>query len=575
MKKSIFIFILLQLCLIACKSEQNVALINISSNEPDYLKARRQVISTVLSAAQPVIELAFEGKAIEKANAQKIALSDARVQRVFRDEKTKKPLLNEVFGVYAVRPTDLPPNAQMACTTGNCYRVELYNYALNLTTIVLVNNSTKRAETVNYFPQQQPDLPPHLAQLALLIAADSPEVQAEYGAKPDTARGLMAATKTALNRSRCERSLHLCVAPTFVKNDKALWAIVDLTTLKTIGVRWTNVGTTGNRTSERKLQNEKIMSCCCDKEMSLERDKWQMQYSLTRSDGLRVSQIRYQNMPVVNDLKMVDWHVSYSNTDGFGYSDAIGCPEFSQAAVVAIDEPHILPLIDNDNETDTVGFVIEQTYSSEGWPTPCNYNYLQRFEFYRDGSFRPVIASLGRGCGNNGTYRPVTRIAWAGSESSFFEWKNTQWQQWQQEQWTQQTELSSLTPENYWGKIVDKNDRGFYMVANNGQLDEYSRGDQAYLYVTKHKPNGGEGDTDLPTIGPCCNTDYKQGPEKFIEPQPDPITNTELVLWYVAQLKNDDTPGKEYCWAESVLENGVYVAKTFPCYSGAMFVPIK
>jgi hypothetical protein len=112
------------------------------------------------------------------------------------------------------------------------------------------------------------------------------------------------------------------------------------------------------------------------------------------------------------------------------------------------------------------------------------------------------------------------------------------------------------------------------MVANNGQLDSLSRGDHAYLYVTKHHPNKDEGDGNLPTIGPCCNTDYQQGPEKFIDPNPEPILNTELVLWYVSQLKNDDTPGKQYCWAESVVENGVYVAKTYPCYSGPMFVPI-
>jgi hypothetical protein len=570
MEKKLLSFLLLLLCIIACKSEQAmVAMPN--TNEPAYIKIRRQAIAAALASPQPVIGLSLASHETAKATAQKIALADAKMQSVFFDGKTKAPLLNEVFGIYPVRPTDLPPNSNL-CSNGACYRVEIYNFALNLTTIVLVNTSTNRVEMLNHFPQQQPDIPPHLAQLALQIAADSPEVQSEYGAKPDTASGLMPATKTALNRSRCERSLHLCVAPTFVKNDRALWAIVDLTALKTVGVRWTNVGTTGERASERKMQNEKIMSCCCDKEMSVTRDGWQMQYSLTRSDGLRVSQIRYQNTPIINDIKMVDWHVSYSTTDGFGYSDAIGCPEFSEAAVVAINEPQVLPLVEG---SDTIGFVIEQTYSSEGWPTPCNYNYLQRFEFHKNGSFRPIIASLGRGCGNNGTYRPVTRIAWAGTENSFFEWKNTEWQQWQQEKWTQQTDLTTLTPEKYWAKIANKNNNGFYVVANQGQLDQYSRGDQAYLYVTKRQPNKDEGDGDLPTIGPCCNTDYKQGPEKFIEPQPDPISNTELVLWYVAQLKNDDTKGKEYCWAESVIENGIYVARTFPCYSGAMFVPIK
>lgn len=569
MKTNFLILALLQLLLIACKPEQ--AAIASNNNEPAYLKARKQAIADALAAPQPVILLPLNPNETTKANVQKIALADKKVQQSFRDPKTNAPLLNEVFGIFALRPSDLPPNTTI-CTDGNCYRIELYNYALNMATIAIVNATSNSVLTVNYYPQQQPDLPPHLAQLALSIAADSPEVQEAYGSKPDTTLGLMPATKTALNRSRCERSQHLCVAPTFVKNDKALWAIVDLTALKLVGVRWTNVGTTGERTSERKMQNEKIMSCFCDKETQLTRDGWQMQYSLTRSDGLRVSQIRYHNTPVINNVKMVDWHVSYSTTDGFGYSDAIGCPEFSEAAVVAIDAPKVMPLLDN---TDTVGFAIEQTYSSEGWPTPCNYNYLQRFEFYKNGNFRPIIASLGRGCGNNGTYRPVTRIAWAGTNNSFFEWNNAKWQNWQQEKWTQQTELTTLTPENYWAKISNANNQGFYLMANNGQLDQYSRGDQAFLYVTKHHPNKDEGDGDLPTIGPCCNTDYQQGPEKFIDPTPEPILDTELVTWYVAQLKNDDTPGKEYCWAELVVENGIYVAKTYPCYSGPMFVPIQ
>ena len=42
----------------------------------------------------------------------------------------------------------------------------------------------------------------------------------------------------------------------------------------------------------------------------------------------------------------MDWHVSYSKIDGFGYSDAVGCPEFSQAAVVAVSDPKVSEIID-------------------------------------------------------------------------------------------------------------------------------------------------------------------------------------------------------------------------------------
>jgi len=109
----------------------------------------------------------------------------------------------------------------------------------------------------------------------------------------------------------------------------------------------------------------------------------------------------------------------------------------------------------------------------------------------------------------------------------------------------------------------------------NGQFSDAGRGDNAYVYVTRFHADRDEGEADLNTIGPCCNNDYKQGPEKFIEPVPENISGTQLVIWYVAQMKNDDTPGRQYCWAEAYLENGVYKTRTYPCFSGPMFVPVK
>ena len=42
----------------------------------------------------------------------------------------------------------------------------------------------------------------------------------------------------------------------------------------------------------------------------------------------------------------------------------------------------------------------------------------------------------------------------------------------------------------------------------------------------------------------------------------------------VSRPENDNTPGKEYCWADVVLENGIYNRRAYPCYSGPYFVPI-
>ena len=535
--------------------------------ETEALKNRRAAIANIVLQATPVLR--FEGTP-QQNEAQQIALSDTKFAQYLSEPTKKTAFLNEIFGVYAARPSDIGQLPD--CKDGTCYRVEMYNYGLNLASLAIVQLSSKKVLQASMYPSVQPDIPPNLKEIALQIAANSPEVIAALGFKPDATLFLMPETKTALNRSHCERSRHLCVAPTFVKGEKALWAIVDLTDLKLVGIRWTNVGTPQLAPTERRIQNEYMTECFCKKMNSIERQDWKMNYVLTSTDGLRISEVEYKGKLVINNAKLVDWHVSYSNTDGFGYSDAVGCPYFSGAAVVAVEAPKIKELIDNEQ---VVGFVLEQSYYSEGWPTACNYNYMQRYEFYNDGRFRVVAGSLGRGCGNNGTYRPVTRIAFAG-ENSFAEWNGSTWQPWSKEQWRLQTATTNLTPnEGFQYKIKDNKGTGFAIQANTGQMHDGGRGDNAYVFVTKNKPDADEGESDLITIGPCCNTDYHQGPEQFIEPQADNIENTSLVVWYVAQLKNDDRVGQQYCWAESFLENGVFKTKTYPCFSGAMFVPLK
>ena len=218
---------------------------------------------------------------------------------------------------------------------------------------------------------------------------------------------------------------------------------------------------------------------------------------------------------------------------------------------------------------------MEQVFRSELWPEPCNYNYRQRYEFYKDGSFRVAAASIGRGCGNDGTYRPVFRIAFANEQNNFAEWNGNDWQPWVTEKWQLQAANTVYTPQNYEYKITNNAGSGYFVEPGKGQFNDAGRGDNAYVYVTQNKPLVDEGEADLITIGPCCNTDYKQGPEKFMLPTADNIEQKKLVLWYVAQLKNDNTKGNEYCWAESVLQNGLYVTKAYPCFAGPKFIPFN
>jgi hypothetical protein len=457
----------------------------------------------------------------------------------------------------------------------DCFKVEMYNYTLNLTSIGIVDIKQNKLVSFATLEQTQPEIPQYLKSIAIKIAINSPEVQSAYGIKPEEKDALMASTKTALNRTRCERSRHLCVAPTFTKEGKALWAIVDLTEYKLVGVRWTNTGTTGpvSPITERKLQDDKITACFCEKETALDKDGWKMNYMLTSSDGLRIAQVSFNGKPILQSAKLVDWHVSYSGTDGFGYSDAVGCPYFSQAAVIAFEPPKVMQI--KDDAGVFIGFALEQVFKSELWPTPCNYNYRQRFEFYKDGRFRVAAASIGRGCGNDGTYRPVFRIAFAEEQNNFAEWNGSGWNPWQSEKWQLQQATTNYTAKGYQYQFTNNSGAGYFVQPGSGKFGDGGRGDNAYAYITQNKPTVEEGEADLITIGPCCNTDYKQGPDKFIGTTPDNIQNKKLVFWYVAQLKNDDSKGREYCWAESVLENGIYVTKPYPCFAGPMFVPIK
>ena len=569
--KNILFFIFLALFLTACgkvaeteipATEAGLLTARLRNEKDELIAERLEKIAATLKLSPPVLTLDAADE--NQKAAQDLAVKDARFTNETKDAQTNEPLFNEVFGVYPLRQSDFtPPTAQ--CANGRCYRVEMYNFALNTTTNAVVDVNVKQVVAVTRIPNTQPDIPPQLTELAAHIANNSDEVKSSLGGTAENP--LMTNTKTALNRTKCERSKHLCVAPTYVSGEKALWAIVDLTDLTLVGVRWTQVGSTGKAVTEKSLQNEVLTRKYCETNNALEKSGWKLNYMLTSSDGLKISDVSFQGKPVLRSAKLVDWHVSYSKTEGFGYSDAVGCPYFSQAAVVAAIEPKVSEIPN--------GFSLVQKYYSEGYPTPCNYSYEQRFDFYADGRFRIVAGSLGRGCGNDGTYRPVTRIAFAGERNNFAEFTGTDWKSWQTEAWQLQKSDTPLTKENYQYRIADESGSGFYLEANRGQFGDNGRGDNAFVYVTKNAPDRDEGESDLVTIGPCCNLDYHQGPEKFIEPAPEPIANSSLVLWYVAQLKNDDEKGKEYCWAESVVENGVYKVIEHPCYSGAMFVPVS
>ena len=544
-------------------------------NDP-LLKERVEKIRASLKQEPPILKLE-ENLDGDQKTAQELALKDQRFLSEIRDEKTKEPLFNEIFGVYPLRESDMA-GPSTVCKSSKCYRVEMYNFAKNLTTNAVADLTNKKVIVVTRMPDVQPDIPDHLTKLAVHISSSAPDVVSALGKSPEANEALMANTKTSLSRTRCERSLHLCVAPTYIKDDKALWAIVDLTDLALVGTRWTQVGNVAPANkgdwaiSEKALQNEMLTKRLCEAASRLDKNGWSFDYILTSSDGMRISDVKFNGKLLIKDAKLVDWHVSYSRADNFGYSDAVGCPVFSQAAVVAVQGPQMNAIeVDGKN----TGFEFRQDFWSEGYPTPCNYYYTQAFKFFNDGSFRFAVASQGRGCGNDGTYRPVLRVSLADELNNFSEWNGTDWQPWTNEQWKLQDDNTAYTKEGFEYRVNDAGGKGFYLEPGRGQFGDGGRGDNAFLYVTRRHPDEDEGDSDMSTIGPCCNTDYHQGPEKFIEPNAESISNAPLVLWYVPQLKNDDRPGQKYCWAESELVDGIYRVKQYPCYAGPMLRPLN
>lgn len=521
------------------------------------LTARRAAILQAL-AADGVLRLPETGLSAAAQRAVTLALAHAEFMADLRGPQGEV-LLGEVFAAYPLRPSE-QRSVLEACAGRPCWRVEKYNYARNLATVAFVAlDGEGTVLGMQAMTHAAPDVPPHLAELASEIARHAPEVRAALGYAPEAADALMAATRTSLNRSRCERSGHLCVAPTFVVEERALWAIVDLTDLRLVGVRWTDVGAhVAGGWTEKSLQNEVMLRDYCDRSHRVERDGWTLDYTLTTSDGLKISDVRYHGRRVLHDAKLVDWHVNYSQADGFGYSDAVGCPAYSQAAVVAVQPPTVEAMTQGE------GFVLAQGYWSDGWPSPCNYNYQQRYEFHANGDFRVVVASLGRGCGDDGTYRPVTRIAFA-EAMPVHQLRDGVWQPMTEEGWLQQS-AATLSTEGALLKVGD-----WTLEPSVGQFGDGGRGDDAYVYLTRGVPGRDEGEGDLLTIGPCCNTDHRQGPERWIDEPPESLAGAPPVLWYVAQLKNDGRPGQEYCWADTVVQDGDFVQRTWPCPSGPLF----
>ncbi|NNJ13236.1 hypothetical protein EKD04_023200, partial [Chloroflexales bacterium ZM16-3] len=277
----------------------------------------------------------------------------------------------------------------------------------------------------------------------------------------------------------------------------------------------------------------------CDTPQTLDRDGWRASYLLTSSDGLELRDVSYQGRPLLASVKMVDWHVGYAaGSDGqrVGFSDTVGCPVFSSAAII----PYSLPTITDEAGG---GFQLKMIFRSPNWPQACNYQYTFTATFAPDGTLTVLAGSDGRGCGVDGLYHPVLRIAPPPAAVGLLA----------------DGTVTPLTTEGAatWPSGAD---RGF--VAGDVRVTPVW-GDATLAYVYWSAAKEAEGQGDLPSIGTCCRLDIQQGPEVFVTP-PEPLVG-DSVFWYVPQIPNAE---RTRCWADMELKDGVLVPHIWPCASG-------
>ncbi|MCA9933639.1 MAG: PKD domain-containing protein [Ardenticatenaceae bacterium] len=484
----------------------------------------------------------------EQLLAQDLALSDARVQSYTVGSRS------EVFGVRSVGAQYAESSA--ACETAVCYQVELYNFDENAAVIAIVDTDAAEVLDVYYMPNTHPGINRRLADLATRIAINHPDVIEALGFRPTEVS--MAPVDGGLVDSAC--LTHLCVAPTFEVGERNLWAIVDLTDEKLLHVAWTEL--------QPNLPNGSVHYTApygCTTPGTVTRDGWDLAYEVTPTDGLRVYNASFNGVPALTSVKLVEWHAAYAD-NSWGFEDYTGCG--GGGGGFPISPYGETQIIDIQDGFDVIGFEVVQDFRMSNWGNNCNYRYEQHIQFYDDGRFRVVAGAFGRDCGGGGaTYRPVVRIDVAvngDDNDTLASWDGSNWVAESTEFWANQPHTFTVAP---W-RITDQTGEGYYIEPGVGQYDDGGLGDNAYFYAVAHHAN--EGDTDMPIIGDCCATggDYQQGPHLYLNDEP--LTDTNIVLWYVSQSNATSVAGNEYCWTVTGEPN----PETYPCFTGPMFVPI-
>jgi hypothetical protein len=148
-----------------------------------FVQARVNEIKTALANPRPIL-LCKDSLSKDQAIAQLIALNDSVFTRFLKDPVSKLPYRNEIFGVYPARQSDMT-TVKTSYNLPATYRVEMYNYALNNTSIALVDVQQQKVIGSYTSANSQPDISAYLKSIAIKIAIESPEVQKALGVKPE------------------------------------------------------------------------------------------------------------------------------------------------------------------------------------------------------------------------------------------------------------------------------------------------------------------------------------------------------------------------------------------------------
>jgi hypothetical protein len=482
--------------------------------------------------------------------AQDIALSDARVIEYTVGRRAE---------VFTIHPVGIhQPAGFSGCALADCRQVNLYNFDDNAAIAAIVNLDQRVVVEVLRQPGVHPGMNARLFEVAVHVLHTSPELADLLGYAPPVET--LYPMPSSLAGTACGLE-HPCAGVVFIDDarfeNRILWAHVDLTSESFAGIGWAP-------SPREHGAAVPFVPEGCPPSGSLNQNGWALDYEVSGSDGLYAKDVTFRGTPVLASVKLAEWHVDYGAS---GFVDSIGCVGTGGFPIYPFGSPYTQPITITTQGITVNGFELVQDFRMGNWGATCNYRYEQHYQFFDDGRFRIVGAAFGRGCGTNALYRPLIRmdIAVSGDAGDHFAaWQGGKWIDQGVEAWWLQG--APYSPEGYAWRITDDSGAGYTIEPGQGQFGDGGRGDNAFIYVVQHHP--GEGDFDLGAVGTCCNDDFHQGPDEYINEES--INGENLVIWYVPQMLTDVTPGAQYCWTVTGGAN----PETYPCFAGPLFHPI-